>query len=129
MIGTKPYKDPHSEHDEVSGILTKLRKLGATSYILTDKAGQVRDMWEIITREETIAIMAATLYTAADAAGGELKRKAPKYIRLVSEDATGLIVPVGKNYVLLVSGKPGEQGLESKIDEIQEIAREAATKV
>jgi len=130
MIGTKPYKDPHSERDEVKEILAKLDDLGIIYYILAHEDGISRAYsLDEHMHEDILAPMAAALYTAARTAHREINKPAPKCVRLESEDATGLVVPVGEHYVLLVSGKPGEQGLDSKINEILGIAREVATKV
>ena len=129
MIGTKPYQDPQSERDEVKEILAKLDDL-KVYYVLASQDGVLRaKSLEVNMHEDILAPMAAALYGAARTAHREINKSVPKYVRLESEDATGIVVPIGENYVLLVSEKPGEQGLESKINEIRGIARELATKV
>jgi predicted regulator of Ras-like GTPase activity (Roadblock/LC7/MglB family) len=132
MIGTKPYRDPQSERNEVEELLDRYFKLNNLDvyYVLASQDGVSRaKSLDVTMHEDILAPMAAALYGAARTAHREINKSAPKYVRLESEDMTGLIVPVGENYVLLVSEKPGEQGLESKINEIRGIARELATKV
>jgi len=129
MIGTKPYKDPQSERDEVKEILAKLADL-KVYYVLSQQDGvpRVHSLDEHM-HEDILAPMAAAAYNAARMAYREMNKLAPKCVILKSGDMTSLVVPVGENYVLLVSEKPGEQGLESKINEVQGIARELAKEI
>jgi len=132
MIGTKPYRDPQSERDEVKEIIDRYLKLNDLKvyYVLSQQDGvpRVHSLDEHM-HEDILAPMAAAAYNAACMAYREMNKPAPKCVIFKSGDMTSLVVPVGENYVLLVSEKPGEQGLESKINEVWGIARELATKV
>ena len=128
MIGTESkYEGAYFRHrTEVEVILAKLKSFGVTDYMLLSEHGMpmvsdVQNKGNIETHMETIAIMAATVYGAANTANSELRKIAPSYVRIDSKDATSIIAKAGKRHFLLVSGTPD---LESKISDVMQIVKD-----
>jgi predicted regulator of Ras-like GTPase activity (Roadblock/LC7/MglB family) len=131
MIGIESkYSGAYFAHEaEVKATLAKLKKdYGVTDYILLSNDGlpivcDLQYKGNIETHRETIAIMAATIKGAADAANHELKKSSSNVIYVDSQDSKSAIMEVGVSHILIVSGTPD---LEKRIDGVQQIAKNVA---
>jgi len=128
MIGTESkYDGTYFRHrTEVEEALAKLKGFGVTDYVLLSKDGMpivncVQNKGNIEAHMETIAIMAATIYGAANTTNSELRKTAPSYIRVDSKDAISIIANTGARHFLLAVGTPD---LENKINSVLQIAKD-----
>ncbi len=70
--------------------------------------------------EETLSIMAATLYGAASTVSSELRRKDPEFIRIDSGDDSAVIFPVGNdNKILLFLDVSKQNDLEKLVSDLK----------